>query len=283
LQSLRPFPQFSSIAQLWAPLSASWYDSFQLKVTKRYSNGLTAMFSYAFSKTLDNATNAGSIYDRKSMKGLSPNNIPHIASLSVNYTVQPYGFVRQHRIAKAVLSGWKLGTISTWQSGALLASPGSNNAIGSFLATGYTRQVRVPGVPLYLKDINCGCIDPTQETVLNPAAWQDQAPGVPGSNIVYYNDFRGQRRPIISGGLGKEFRIRERATFSLRAEFFNLFNQNLSLANPSTGSPATPPTRSNGLLTGGFGFLNYTGIVSNSVNSSLPTPRTGQLVARFEF
>ena len=40
------------------------------------------------------------------------------------------------------------------------------------------------------------------------------------------------------------------------------------------------PTRSNGVLTGGFGFLNYNGIVSNSVNSSLPTPRTGQLVTR---
>jgi len=134
-----------------------------------------------------------------------------------------------------------------------------------------------------LKSPNCGCIDPTQETILNPAAWQDQAPGVPGSNIVYYRDFRGQRRPIISGGLGKTFMLKERMSFSIRAEFFNLFNQNLSVADPSTGSPATPPTRSNGQLTGGFGFLNYLGIASNSVNSSLPTPRTGQLVARFQF
>ncbi len=283
LQSLRPYPQFSSVGQLWAPLGKTWYDALQIKVTKRYSAGLTATFAYSFSKTLDNFTNAGSIYDRKSFKGISVNDIPNIASLSVNYTVQPYGFVRTNRFAKAVLSDWKLGTISTWQSGALLASPGSNNSIGSFLSTGYTRQVRVPGVPLYLKDPNCGCIDPTQETILNPAAWQDQAPGVPGSNIVYYNDFRAQRRPIISGGIGKEFRFRERASFSIRAEFFNLLNQNLSIANPSTGSPATPPTRSNGVLTGGFGFLNYLGIASNSVNSTLPTPRTGQLVARIEF
>ena len=70
---------------------------------------------------------------------------------------------------------------------------------------------------------------------------------------------------------------------SLRAEFFNLLNQNLSISDPSTGSPALPPTRSNGVLTGGFGFLNYNNIASNSVNSSLPTPRTGQLVLRFEF
>ena len=284
LQSLRPFPQFSGIAQLMAPLGASWYDAFQMKVTKRYSMGLTATFSYAFSKTLDNAVNSGNIYDRPSLKGLSPNHVPNIASLSVNYTVPAFGIAKTNRWARGALSGWKIGMINTWQSGALLATPGSTNAIGNFVATGYTRQVRVAGEPLFRKSPNCGCIDPTQETILNPAAWRDPAPGVPGSNITYFDDFRGQRRPIISGGLGKEFRVKERMTFSLRAEFFNLLNQNLSIADPSTGSPATPPTRSaNGLLTGGFGFLNYLGIASNSVNSSLPTPRTGQLVARIEF
>jgi hypothetical protein len=283
LQSLRPFPQFSSIAQQWAPLGSSWYDALQMKLTKRLSHGLTATAAYAFSKTLDSTTNAGSIYDRSSFKGLAVNDIPNIFSLSVDYTVPGIGFVKRNRVANLLLADWRIGTIDTWQSGALLASPTSNNSIGSYVATGYTRQVRVAGVPLYLKDPNCGCIDPTQETILNPAAWQDQAAGVPGSNIVYYNDFRAQRRPIVSGGLGKIFRIRESMSLSIRAEFFNLLNQNLSLANPSTGSPATPPTRSNGLLTGGFGFLNYTGIVSNSVNSSLPTPRTGQLVARFQF
>jgi len=139
-------------------------------------------------------------------------------------------------------------------------------------------------VPLYLKDINCGCIDPTQQTVLNPAAWQNQDAGVPGSNVAFYNDFRGQRRPAISGGIGKVFKVRESVSFSVRAEFFNLFNMMEALGNPSTGSPQTAPTRSAaGLLTGGFGYLNYTGIAGNSVSSSLPTPRTGQIVARIQF
>ena len=102
-------------------------------------------------------------------------------------------------------------------------------------------MVRVPGVPLYLKDINCGCIDPTQETVLNPAAWQNQAAGVPGSNVVYYNDFRAQRRPVISGGIGKVFQIRERVSFSVRAEFFNLFNMHgVAGRIPARGVRRTP-------------------------------------------
>jgi hypothetical protein len=284
LQSLRPFPQYSSIAQYEAPLGDSWYDSLQTKIIKRFSHGLTATATYTFAKTLDSTTNAGSIYNRSSFKGLAVNDYPNLFSLSVDYTIPAFGVVKRNRIASMLLSDWRVTTLDTDQSGNLLASPTSSNSIGSYLATGYTRQVRVPGQPLYLKNLNCNCIDPTTQTVLNPAAWQNQATGVPGSNIVYYNDFRGQRRPVISAGLGKVFRIREKASLSVRAEFFNLFNQLLSLPDPVTSSPQNPPTRnSQGLLTGGFGYLNYTGISANSVSSSLPTPRTGQIVARFDF
>jgi hypothetical protein len=284
LQSLRPFPQYSSIGQFQAPLGSSWYDSLQVKVIKRLSHGLTATMAYTFSKSLDSTTNAGSIYDRKTFKGLSAFDATHIFSLSVDYTIPAFAAVKKNRIARGFLADWRLTTLSTDQSGALLATPTSSNSIGSYVATGYTRMVRVPGVPLYLKDPNCGCIDPTQQTVLNPAAWQNQAAGVPGSNVVYYSDFRAQRRPAISAGIGKVFNIKERVSFSIRAEFFNVFNMEESLANPSTSSPQNPVTRSaNGLLTGGFGYLNYTGIAGNSVSSSLPTPRTGQIVGRFQF
>ena len=284
LQSLRPFPQYNGIGQFQAPLGKSWYDSLQVKVVKRFSHGLTATMAYTFGKALDSTTNAGSIYNRDTFKGLSPFYYPNIFSLSVDYTVPAIGPVKRSRIARAILADWRITSLSTNQSGVLLGTPASSNSIGSYVSTGYTRMARLPGVPLYLKDINCGCIDPTQQTVLNPAAWQNQDAGVPGSNVAYYNDFRGQRRPAISGGIGKVFKIREGVSFSVRAEFFNLFNMMEALGNPSTGSPQTPPTRSAaGLLTGGFGYLNYTGIAGNSVSSSLPTPRTGQVVARIQF
>jgi hypothetical protein len=294
LQSLRPFPQYSSVGNMWAPLGSSWYDALQMKLTKRFSHGLVAGVAYAYSMTEDSTSNAGSIYNRASFKGLSANDVPNILSVNVDYTIPTPGFASSNRIARTLLSGWRLGTVQSYSSGALLSTPTSSNSIGSYESTGYTRQVRVPGAPLYQvmnvdtgqvisHNLECGCIDPTVDTVLNPAAWTNQAAGVPGSNVVYYNDFRAQRRPVISGSLGKLFRIKEHVTFSLRAEFFNLFNTDLSIANPSTGSPQNPPTMANGVLTGGFGYLNYTGITANSVNSTLPTPRTGQLVARIDF
>ena len=283
LQSLRPFPQYSSVGSLWAPLGDSWYDAGTLKITKRLSHGLVAGFAYAFSKAEDSTVNAGSIYNRASFKGLAGTDLPNIISLNVDYTIPTIGFAHSNKILNGFLGNWRIGSIDTWQSGPLLTAPGSSNSIGSYVSTGYTYEVRVPGVPLYNVDINCGCIDPTKQQVLNPAAWQNQAAGVPGSNTRYYNDFRGQRRPVTSASLGKIFPIKERMQFSIRAEFFNIFNQDLALGNPSTSSPGNPLTYQNGLITGGFGTLNYTGLTSNSVNSSLPTPRTGQLVARFQF
>ena len=283
LQSLRPFPQYSSVGQFQAPLGDSWYDSLQVKVVKRLSHGLTATMAYTFSKALDSTTNAGSIYDRSTFKGLSPYYYPNIFSLSVDYTVPAIGPVKRNRIAKAILADWRITSLSTDQSGQLACDADFEQLDRQLCVHGLHQ--RWSGFPACLCtcEHQLGCIDPTQQTVLNPAAWQNQAAGVPGSNVVYYNDFRAQRRPAISGGIGKVFQIREGVSFSVRAEFFNLFNMEESLANPSTGSPQNPVTRSNGVLTGGFGYLNYTGIAGNSVSSSLPTPRTGQVVARIQF
>lgn len=283
LQSLRPYPQYSSVGALWAPLGDSWYDAGNVKLTKRLSHGLVATFTYAYSMSEDSTTNAGSIYNRASFKGLSATDVPNIWSFSVDYTIPTPASINSHRVLHTLLSGWRIGTIDTDSSGALLGTPGSSNSIGSYVSTGYTRMVRNPGVPLYLVNINCNCFDPTKTQVLNPAAWTNQTAGVPGSNVVYYDDFRGERRPVNSANLGKLFRIKERVTFNLRAEFFNIFNHLEGLGNPSTSSPQNPLTYQNGLITSGFGSMSYTGFTSNSVNSTFPTPRTGQLVARFDF
>ncbi|MBZ5583045.1 MAG: TonB-dependent receptor [Acidobacteriia bacterium] len=285
LQALKPFPQFSGIGSSYAPLGKTWYDAFQAKATKRLSRGLSMTASYAFSKNLDNTSGSGNIYNRDTFKslGIPSSNQPHILTMSIDYQVPAFGFAAHNTAARLILADWHIGSVLQYASGNLLGAPGSNNSLGTYYPSQATRQFRVPGVPLFLKNPNCGCIDPTQETILNPAAWIDEPTGVWGTGTVYYNDFRGQRRPSESVSLTKAFPIRERMRVSFRAEFFNIFNRMESFPNPSTSNPATPPTRSNGMLTGGFGFINYTQITSNSQNNSYPSPRTGQLVLRFEF
>ncbi len=208
VQTLRPFPQYNTIGTLWAPIGASWYNALQTKLVKRYSRGLTFTASYAFSKTLDNYEGNGYIFNRQDFRGLSVQDRPHLLSVSLNYTMPAYGFAKKNRFTRTALAGWTFGTVSQYSSAALLAAPGSNNGIGTYLLGSSSRQFRVPGQNLYLKNPNCRCFDPTTETILNPAAWSDHPQGVFGSGTVYYSDFRGKRRPVESLNFGKRFPIR---------------------------------------------------------------------------
>jgi hypothetical protein len=55
--------------------------------------------------------------------------------------------------------------------------------------------------------------------------------------------------------VGKQFRIRERMGFSIRAEFFNVFNRTY-MNNPDSGNALATPTYAGGNLTAGFGRIN---------------------------
>ena len=183
-----------------------------------------------------------------------------------------------------MLAGWTIGSISQYASGPLLGAPGSNNSLGTYLPGQGTRQFRVPGSSAVSEgpELRLHRSRRRRPFSIRRPGWIRPA-GVYGTGSAYYSDFRGQRRPVESMSLGKRFPIRERMSFSIRAEFFNPFNRMEVVSDPSTGSPSNPPTRSNGVLTGGFGYMNYTAISSNAVGGTLPAPRTGQIVARFEF
>jgi hypothetical protein len=90
-----------------------------------------------------------------------------------------------------------------------------------------TWAARGPGQPLFLKDLNCHCFDPSTTIVLNPNAWTDTLSGQFSPSAAYYNDFRYQRRPPELASLGCTFRVKERLTFQIRAEFNNILNRTL--------------------------------------------------------
>jgi hypothetical protein len=141
---------------------------------------------------------------------------------------------------------------------------------------GGTNANRVAGQPLFLKDLNCHCFDPNKEFVLNPAAWSNPAPGQWGTAATYYSDYRTARRPDEQLSLGRTFRVREKMAFSVRAEFFNVFNRTF-INNPDSGNALATPVvnQTTGQTTAGFGRIN-TGTLFNP-------PRTGQIVARLTF
>jgi hypothetical protein len=134
---------------------------------------------------------------------------------------------------------------------------------------------RVPGVPLFTQDLNCHCFDPNKTFVLNPAAWTNPPAGQWGTAAAYYTDYRYQRRPVENISIGRVFRVKERASLQIRAEFTNMFNRT-EMSNPTATNPsATQTTTAAGQTTAGFGYINNGTVFS--------APRSGQLVARFQF
>jgi hypothetical protein len=314
LQALRPYPQWNGIPPFLGPPDGNtWYDSLQIKATKRYSHGLSAQVAYTWQKELTNGTNSNTsyvtpspplindVFNKSLDKQISGFSVPQELIIAFNYTTQKIELNSGGGRALSWLArDWTIGGVLRYQSGLILQTPFSTNNLLANLGRGpgnnpalwgggYTFMDRVPGQPLFLVNPN-STFDPTQQLVLNPKAWVEPPYGTFGTSAPYYNDFRWQRQPAESMSFGRIFRIKERYQLQIRAEFQNIFNR-LFYQAPADGAPfgfpftsvTTPTLHGNpgGTLSQGFGYVNW-------VNGGLTQfggaqPRSGQIVGRFTF
>jgi hypothetical protein len=282
-QSLRPFPQFTTINSLWAPLGNSYYDSLQSTLIKRLSRGVDASMAFTWAKNLTNTYNDGGSsifindpFNRKNVKSFSPYDQPRVLALGFGYELPTFGLANRSHALRPALRGWSLRGVFRYASGIPIPVPTAQSNLNAYLFRN-TVANRVSGVPLFVKDLNCNCFDPSKTLVLNPAAWVDPPTGQYGDSSPYYNDYRYARRPKESASLAKTFRVGERYRVDFRAEFFNIFNR-IVMPNP-VASNARLTTLYNpltGLLSQGFGRID-----PNQVQ--VGSPRTGQLVLRVNF
>ena len=292
-QSLRPYPQFNSgLTPLWAPLGRTWYDSLQLKATKRVSHGLDVVYAFTWAKELQMGTETAvttpvinGLQNRSANKTISGFSRPLVSVISANYRLPAWG---PNKFVLQVVRDWAVGATMSYASGLPILAPVSTNNLNNLLfqwpsvaGAGATFVNRVPGVSPFLKDLNCHCIDPTKELVLNPAAWTNPPDGQFGTGAPYYNDYRFQRRPSESMSLGRVFKLGGEGTtkaLTVRMNFQNIFNRT-EWPNPASTNISTPKTTNatNGFLTGGFGFINYVG------GSTFQPPRQGTLEMRLQF
>jgi hypothetical protein len=277
---------------MWAPLGNTWYDSLQIKINKRMSQGLMVTGSYTWSKnlgTVDSDTGGSSqvndVFNRPTLKTYTANDYPHILTMGANYELPLLRMAGGSAFARKATEGWQLGGMVRYSSGQLIRVPSANNNLSNHLSRG-TFANRVDGQPLFLKDPNCGCIDPLKDLTLNPAAWSNPAEGTFGVSAAYYNDYRWQRRPSEQVSLAKITRLREGMTLEVRAQFFNIFNRLNFLPLPSsTNFQATTQRNSQGILSAGFGYIALSSISAGQDRKlvDLPFPRTGQLIVRLRF
>ena len=287
LNALRPYPQFSSVTVTGSPTGKTWYDSLQIRANQRFSHGLQATGTFTWSKALV-FTREDIFNPASSTKSIQSTDQPFLFNAGINYTTQRPQFV-SNRIVQTIVKDWTVGGILQYGSGLPLTPPAATtvNNLGS------SEMFRVAGQPLFLKNLNCGCINPYYDQVLNPKAWANPVNGTfgPGPTTLYYSDYRQARRPQENLNFGRNFRVREGMNLQIRAEFVNIFNRT-QIGNPITSNPLGAPIKNQaGQYTGGFGVINDVVAVGatpsytqNAVVGQLyQQPRTGTLIARFTF
>ena len=278
--ALRPFPQYGNIVPT-SPDGDSWYDSLQMKLNARLKHNITALATYTWAKSLTRIAPLDNWTAFNTQKALDVNDLPQSLSMNLIYQTPHLtsGFLGSHKITKQVFSDWQVSGVLRYQSGLLITAPTSNDNLGTYLAgaSGVTQYMtRVPNQPLYLTDPN-GHIDPTEQLLLNPAAWVECGPTATfGCGAPRYADFRQRRSPQEDIGLGRRFVLSDAHTsrfFEIRMEMYNPFNR-IVFPAIGVGNPVTAATHnSNGQLTGGFGFMNVNNIVAGTARNMLVVAR----------
>ena len=313
-QSVLPFPQYSAgISPAGAPLGNTWYDSLQVQATQRFSHGLSATGNYTYAKNLD-LMSATDIFNRQNGKTFSVNDIPHQIRMTAEYQVPNLKNsgtkILSNKVVSYAFGNWGIGWFVQYQSAPALARPASNGTlpISNFLGRGPgSAQLNIdPATGQSMNpwsvdwtdysgthhtdpiDINCHCYDPTKTIVLNPAAWSNIPNGQFAAQQNVIRNYRGIRAPQENLNLSRNFRIKEKVTIHIRAEFQNILNRTRLLTNAATPGNligtsgfATPPSvfttgPNKGLYSTGFGTIS-------PISNGTPQARTGTLIARITF
>jgi hypothetical protein len=209
------FIQFGRTAITTVPwFPPSYYDSLQLKLNRRFTNGIGVISSYAFGKSIDYNSSTNQIY-LAANKGLATWDRRHIFTESVIYEL-PFGPGKrwaQSGPAGWVLGGWQVNGLWTWESGLPLDITISSTSLN---APGNGNRPNVNGPVAILGRTGPGQLYFDTSAFSAPKA---NTLGNVGRDVLH-----GPRLFDIDFSIFRKFRITERVRMEFRAESFNLTN-----------------------------------------------------------
>ena len=236
-QNLRRLIQPLNNISTWAQLderNMSNYHSLQVKYTKRYTYGLTALLAYTFSRSMDYggsaASGGGSVGNPQTVTnlkaGYGPSGFDQMNRFVGSFTYElPFGHGKkflQSGIASAVVGGWEVDGIVTFASG-LPFTVTLNNGVNF-------------GAPSWPNRIASGVASNPQ-----PSHWFDTSAFVAPPFNTYGNSARGVLYgPTTSNwdmSVQRQFKIIEALSLKFRLDAFNAFNTpNFGQPNAAIGS-----------------------------------------------
>lgn len=237
-QLLVPFPEYTYL--IWnrsLPGAQSAYDALNVKFNKQFSDGLSLVSTYVWSKALDDGSEdfigwtIGNMwrdsYRPKLDYAISTHDQPQSFATALVYDL-PYGRGKRFgsgapKVVNGVLGNWELSTVVRLASGLPLLSPFySNSPLGAY---GFPGQ----GLPDLVGDPR-----PAHQTTsnwINSAAFQDPNANSQLTNLYRLGDeparmtqLREAATKNLDFSLAKGFDFTERFKGQFRAEFLNAFN-----------------------------------------------------------
>ncbi|MDP9324903.1 MAG: hypothetical protein M3P13_14795, partial [Acidobacteriota bacterium] len=285
-QALRPFPQYCSNLQgLNENHGSSHYNSLQVKLEKRFSEGIYALVSYTLSKTISSASDntqrdavtwSGlqgviSPFEKSRNEVIAATDTPHVLSAAFVYEL-PIGQGRKHLnqggLTNALVGGWQMSTIFKYSSGLpLYFRSGFCNVPGAF-RVGCIPAITNAGA-VFAQDK--GSFDPAAGPLFNKSAFEP----VSAFNFYYGTGKRIEDSVRAFGyhnqdlSFIKNTKMGGTTNLQIRFEVFNLWNWHM-FTNPGEW--------------GGLAFNNNLASPDfGKWNGSVTEPRTMQLAARFQF
>ncbi|MBC8126490.1 MAG: hypothetical protein H8M99_05010, partial [Gloeobacteraceae cyanobacterium ES-bin-144] len=248
-----PYPEWQAIQFLVGDGIGS-YNAFSAKLSQRFSGGLTTLFSYTWSKALDeNSAIRGTGDDftpqdphcRACEKGPSGFNIPHRLVTSILYTL-PLGkgqkFLNYGGIVNQIVGAWQLSTITAVQSGTSITTRSWDSA-GQAIVPDGNRLNCIAGVSQV-------AANPNPDKYFDPAAFTNTTAGQFGTcgrnNLIAPSTWN------VDLSVLKDFRITEKHRLQFRTEMFNAPN------HPAWGRPSANWGSSNVAPNIGFGRIRST-------------------------
>lgn len=233
-QLLLPYPQFTGINFVKYPVGQSTYHSFQLRVQRRFSSGLSLFVTYTASKLLTD-TDGGenfngplvALQDFRSLKqerSLSAVDVPQRFVSSVVYEL-PLGR-RKHwgsswpALVDGAFGGWQISGIGTYQRGLPVSVTAPNVSQASGSGSGRPNSAG-----------RSAQLSSSRGTDARLAEWFDITAFVLPPNYTYGNvgrllpDVRADGLRNWDLAVLKNFSLRrERLRLQVRGESFNAFN-----------------------------------------------------------
>ncbi|MGB9605148.1 MAG: hypothetical protein ACPL88_04630 [Bryobacteraceae bacterium] len=222
------FPQFTSVTLNAAPTGRALYHALHAKADKRLTHGLTVLWTYSFSRLMDN--NTTSVVNPRFYRAVSPFDHKHVTRLAFIYQL-PIRFSGPgwNKVRDRILGGWSVSGLAQFASGTPLS-----------ITHAYGRPLRIRN-PKYSGPVHQRLgdrRDPATGRMLNPYFHISAFQPLPNQDTVTpeppaLDELRAPGTRSLNAAFFKTVLLRERLRLEIRLDATGLTN------TPNFAAPGT--------------------------------------------